>query len=338
MPSQISSELEARPIVVMVYGKKRSMDVAGVQLQEIGAQDGWPRLLTAEEVAAILAIPGNDSCADCCGGPPPSWASVTFGVVLCSHAAGRHRSLGTHISRVLSLTLDKWDRGEYERMLQNGNEHVNVELEYRLPHGFNKPTESGTRFVNFAEALDVFVRSKYQERSFTRNGSGKLVESSLSGSVTTIASVEFCGVVMVKVKSARQLIALDLTTQSDPYVVAELVGGQQRVRTRAIKNCADPVWDETLMLNIRNPNVDILRLCVWDADTFSQDDAIGQCDIPLREVLRRSKENLSFSQPAVFDDQKLSGGDGHSCICIRLLQRNKPRGYISVELTYQPLD
>ena len=26
--------------------------------------------------------------ADCAGGPPPSWASVTFGVVLCSHAAG----------------------------------------------------------------------------------------------------------------------------------------------------------------------------------------------------------------------------------------------------------
>eukprot|EP00439_Symbiodinium_sp_Y106_P035330 s2344_g4.t1 len=60
---------------------KPSMDVAGVQLQEIGAEDGWPRLLTAEEVAAILAIPGNDSCADCAGGPPPSWASVTFGVV-----------------------------------------------------------------------------------------------------------------------------------------------------------------------------------------------------------------------------------------------------------------
>ena len=35
--------------------------------------------------------------------------------------------------------------------------------------------------------------------------------------------------------------------------------------------CSRSAKDETLMLNIRNPNVDILRLCVWDADTFSQD-------------------------------------------------------------------
>ena len=308
------------------------MDVTGVQLQEIGEpSNDWPRLLTAEEVAAVLAVPGNDRCADCASCSQPSWASVTFGVVLCSHAAGRHRSLGTHVSRVLSLTLDKWDRAEYDRMLQTGNGRVNDEMEHRLPEGYSKPAESGVKYINFAEALDIFVRSKYQERSFTRNGSGKLVESSLSGSATTVASVQFCGVVMVRVKSARQLIALDLTTESDPYVVVEIVGGQQRVRTRSIKNCADPVWDETLMLNVRNPQVDILRLCVWDADTFSSDDAIGQCDIPLREVLRQGNS-------AVFDDQKLTGGDDHSCICIRLLQRNKARGYVSVELSYQPLD
>ena len=44
----------------------------------------------------------------------PAWASVTFGAVLSSDAAGRHRSLGTHISRVLSLTLDKWELSDYE--------------------------------------------------------------------------------------------------------------------------------------------------------------------------------------------------------------------------------
>jgi hypothetical protein len=27
---------------------------------------------------------------------------------------GRHRSLGTHISRVFSLTLDKWEFADYE--------------------------------------------------------------------------------------------------------------------------------------------------------------------------------------------------------------------------------
>lgn len=36
---------------------------------------------------------------------------------LASYASvpeGRHRSLGTHISRVFSLTLDKWEFADYE--------------------------------------------------------------------------------------------------------------------------------------------------------------------------------------------------------------------------------
>mmetsp|Transcript_62978 Transcript_62978/g.117804 ORF Transcript_62978/g.117804 Transcript_62978/m.117804 type:complete len:318 (+) Transcript_62978:55-1008(+) len=317
------------------------MDVAGVQLQEIGTvHEAWPRLLSADEVNAILAVAGNHRCADCTPlpGSSPSWASVTYGVVLCSHAAGRHRSLGTHVSRVLSLTLDKWDQEDYEMMLQSGNQAVNAELEYWFPEGFQRPTESGATYADFARALDIFVRSKYQEKSFTKSGSGKLVESSFnSASVTTVASIQFCGVLMVRLKSARQLIALDLTSQSDPYVVAELIGGQQHVRTRSIKNCADPVWDETLLLNVRNLSTDVLRLCVWDADTFSQDDAIGHCEIPLRQISRCGSGKLP-PQPISFDDQKLTGGDDHSCICIRLLQRNKPRGYLSVDLTFQSLE
>ena len=85
------------------------MEISEVQLQELT----WPRLLRDEEVQRILSVPGNDRCADCGHAAPPSWASLTYGVVLSSHAAGRHRSLGTHISRVLSLTLDKWDLPDY---------------------------------------------------------------------------------------------------------------------------------------------------------------------------------------------------------------------------------
>ncbi len=39
----------------------------------------------------------------------PEWASINLGILICLECSGVHRSLGTHISKVRSLTLDKWD-------------------------------------------------------------------------------------------------------------------------------------------------------------------------------------------------------------------------------------
>lgn len=39
----------------------------------------------------------------------PEWASVNLGALICEECAGVHRGLGVHISRVKSLTLDKWE-------------------------------------------------------------------------------------------------------------------------------------------------------------------------------------------------------------------------------------
>src|SRR5271163_4973829 len=40
--------------------------------------------------------------------PDPDWASINLGILVCKECSGVHRSLGTHISKVRSLTLDKW--------------------------------------------------------------------------------------------------------------------------------------------------------------------------------------------------------------------------------------
>lgn len=62
----------------------------------------------------------NKRCADC-SSPSPIWASVTFGVFVCTECAAKHRELGVGISKVKSTILDTWSLGELRRVYVSGN-------------------------------------------------------------------------------------------------------------------------------------------------------------------------------------------------------------------------
>jgi len=61
----------------------------------------------------IKSVPGNDKCADC-SARNPSWASWSLGIFLCLRCAALHRKLGTHISKVKSLSMDQWNVEQVE--------------------------------------------------------------------------------------------------------------------------------------------------------------------------------------------------------------------------------
>ncbi|CAN0494372.1 unnamed protein product, partial [Hapterophycus canaliculatus] len=42
-------------------------------------------------------------CMDC-GQPETSWGGPTYGILLCVTCAGRHRSLGTHLTVIKSVS------------------------------------------------------------------------------------------------------------------------------------------------------------------------------------------------------------------------------------------
>ncbi|KAL0484675.1 membrane-associated protein [Acrasis kona] len=101
----------------------------------------------------LLKSPDNKECADC-NAKGPSWASINHGVFLCIRCAGIHRSLGTHISKVRSVTLDVWTDEQVNNM-RAGNRVANEMYEAKLRQP--KPTESAP-----ASMIDQFCRAKYE--------------------------------------------------------------------------------------------------------------------------------------------------------------------------------
>ncbi|KAJ5591783.1 uncharacterized protein N7459_002152 [Penicillium hispanicum] len=105
---------------------------------------------------------GNHWCADCGSSSKVEWVSINLGIVLCIECSGIHRSLGTHISKIRSLTLDvhSFSNDIVEILLQVGNRVSNMIWEASLDLS-QKPNAGSTR-----EQRLKFITSKYVEKSY----------------------------------------------------------------------------------------------------------------------------------------------------------------------------
>ncbi|KAI0864352.1 ArfGap-domain-containing protein [Xylaria cubensis] len=103
----------------------------------------------------VHSVPGNNVCADC-GARNPSWASWNLGIFLCMRCAAIHRKLGTHISKVKSLSMDSWTSDQVEGMKRMGN--VSSNKTYN-PQNKRPPVPIDADEAD--SAMERFIRTKY---------------------------------------------------------------------------------------------------------------------------------------------------------------------------------
>ncbi|KAI3448799.1 hypothetical protein Pfo_005464 [Paulownia fortunei] len=341
---------------------------------------------------SLLSEAGNRICADC-GSPDPKWVSLSIGAFICIKCSGVHRSLGVHISKVLSVKLDEWTNEQVDALIEmGGNTAVNLKYEAKIPDNFRKlkpdsSTEERTDFIRRKYELHQFSNcdlqlscpfpssasshcsssscyslsppeKKHYEKQTTghriqglglafRNSWRRAEHKTTKKSNSMAGMVEFVGLIKVNIVRGTNLAIRDMVT-SDPYVILSL--GNQSMKTRVIKNNLNPVWNESLMLSIPE-NIPPLKLLVYDKDTFSTDDFMGNAEIDIQPLLsaakasecslicestqlgkwKASQENTLVSDGVI----TLEGGRVKQEISIKL--QNVERGVLEIELECVPL-
>ncbi|KAF9133353.1 hypothetical protein BGW39_009950 [Mortierella sp. 14UC] len=154
--------------------RRNSMDDNSAREQHLGS-----RLLQAMRESDLT----NTFCAEC-GAKNPDWCVINLGILVCigklkiaCECSGIHRSLGTHISKVRSFTLDtnSYTKDIVEFIRSVGNSISNQIWEAKLVPGTNNDNNSNKTgsiafrkpVVNDTREYKVsFIRKKYVERAF----------------------------------------------------------------------------------------------------------------------------------------------------------------------------
>ncbi|CCH45421.1 RHO GTPase-activating protein [Wickerhamomyces ciferrii] len=139
-----------------------------------------------------LNIPGNSPlgivrnidqsnliCCDCGSTKSVDWISINLLMVMCIDCSGIHRSLGTHISKIRSLTLD----------IKAFESRESIELLYHVANGFaNSYWEAEVTLktkitpICSIEERKSFIINKYQNKKFiSKESSFKPNESLVKG-------------------------------------------------------------------------------------------------------------------------------------------------------------
>eukprot|EP01090_Pellita_catalonica_P009631 TRINITY_DN2075_c0_g1_i1.p1 TRINITY_DN2075_c0_g1~~TRINITY_DN2075_c0_g1_i1.p1 ORF type:complete len:888 (+),score=176.31 TRINITY_DN2075_c0_g1_i1:252-2915(+) len=142
---------------------QESVEKSVSERSELEDISGDLRKKIALDLQQVYSMQGNDVCADC-HAPKPQWVLMNRGVFICIDCAGVHRRLGSHISVVRSLWLDRWTMEQIDFMRRNGNTRFNRTWEHITPPGYAKPLYPS---ITHAQR-ERWITAKYERTLFVK--------------------------------------------------------------------------------------------------------------------------------------------------------------------------
>mmetsp|Transcript_91752 Transcript_91752/g.285996 ORF Transcript_91752/g.285996 Transcript_91752/m.285996 type:complete len:264 (+) Transcript_91752:68-859(+) len=91
------------------------------------------------------------------------------------------------------------------------------------------------------------------------------------------------GALRVNIGDCTGLDDADFSGTTDPYAYVQIDGCDAQ-QTEKKEGTINPDWNQDLNFEVENPLTKTLKITIYDDDTWSRDDKIGYCEVPLSEL------------------------------------------------------